>query len=152
MDGPLGDAIKAALILQLTFALPLNTHPIWTTIEPPIEARLAGCKVPPTLRFWIINLIRAVAVVLMGVLAFAIPYFGDFSNLVGAIATSFATWILPPVLQLKAVGRALPLPSYLANVACLTFGLAVMISSSTVTTMNLITLIQQSNSTASSGC
>ncbi len=87
----------------------------------------------------------------MGVLAFAIPYFGDFSNLVGAIATSFATWILPPVLQLKAVGRALPLGGYLGNVACLTFGLAVMISSSTVTTMNLVSLIQAPAANAT-GC
>ncbi len=152
VNGPLGDAVKAALIIQLTFALPLNTHPIWTTVEPPIEARLVAHNVSTRARFWIFNLIRAVAVVLMGVLAFAIPYFGDFSNLVGAIATSFVTWILPPALQLKAFGRSLPLRSYLLNVACLTFGLAVMVASSTVTVMNLVSEIENPVPPAAGTC
>ncbi len=104
IHGPLGTAVKVALILQLSFALPLNFHPIWTTVEPPVQSRLEARKASPRTIFWIVNLQRAILTALFGVLAFSIPYFGisscffflfffkarlfflfsgDFSNLVG---------------------------------------------------------------------
>jgi hypothetical protein len=159
IHGGLGDAVKGllskkkkkrsslcfvavALVLQLTFALPLNTHPIWTTIEPFLQSKLSAKRFSDRAIYWFVNLQRAALVCLFGVLAFAIPYFGDFSNLVGAIATSFVTWILPPAIQIKSHGRSLAMTPFCLNVACITFGFAVMIASSSVTVINLIDVIK----------
>lgn len=128
---PLGYAVKAALIIQLTFGTPLNTHPIWETIEPSLKRCFGD-------RWWAITVFRSIFVCLTAVIAFSVPYFGDFSNLVGAFATSFVTWILPPAFHLKAFGRSLGLGKYLADVACITFGLSVLVSSSAMTILNLI--------------
>ena len=86
--GPLGLAVKAGLVAQLTFALPFNADPIWVTCEPMFKRKLAS-RFGPRAIFWILNLWRALYLTMTGVLAFSVPYFGDFSNLVGAIATSF---------------------------------------------------------------
>ena len=136
VDGPLGISIKVALIVQLMFAFPLNAAPVWVTVEPWLDQKLA--RFGPRGSFWLTCLWRGLYILLTAILAFSIPYFGDFSNLVGAIATSFITWILPPILHLKAMGRGIPLKFYLLNVACMTFGFAVMFSSSAVTVIHLI--------------
>ena len=68
IQNPLGYAVKAGLILQLTVSVPLNTYPIWIAIE---GEWAVG-------RFWLVNVVRTLSVLIMGVLAFSIPYFGDF--------------------------------------------------------------------------
>lgn len=41
---PLGYAVKAALIIQLTVATPLNTYPMWSIIEPAIKVKNGRTK------------------------------------------------------------------------------------------------------------
>jgi hypothetical protein len=136
VEGPLGIALKAMMILQLTCSIPLNAIPIWGTCEPWINAKIAHLN--PVAQFWIINGWRTGLICLTGVMAFALPYFGDFSNLVGSIAVSFVTWILPPCLHIKAFGRKLSLPVYLFDVAIVVLGLGIMLSSSAITVINLV--------------
>ena len=76
VDGPLGLAIKAALVIQLTFALPLNADPIWAVCEPRMTEKMST-RLGPTTIFWILNVFRACYLTLTAVMAFSIPYFGE---------------------------------------------------------------------------
>lgn len=117
INGPLGEAVRAALVLQLTFSTPLNAHPLWATIEPSMTFAGTGRR-----RWWIISVIRGVILLIIGALAFSIPYFGSFSNFIGAVAVSLVTWILPPMFHLKASGRNISLATYLMDFLCIAFG------------------------------
>ncbi len=117
IGGGLGYAVRAALVLQLTFSTPLNAHPLWATIEPAMTFAGTGRR-----RWWIVSFIRGVVLIVIGVLAFSIPYFGSFSNFIGAVAVSLVTWILPPMFHLKASGRNISLAMYLMDFLCIGFG------------------------------
>lgn len=143
IGGVLGECVRAALVLQLTFATPLNAHPVWSTIEPSYVPRLGKYK------WWLANVIRGIIIVLCAVVAFSIPYFGSFSNFIGAVAVSLSTWILPPLFYMKAQGGDQKWPSFLLNWACIGWGIAVSVSCAAITIM---TLINQIESGVKSGC
>jgi len=113
------DVIRISISVVLIFAYPLQMYPVTSIVEGMIFE-------PKDNNFDTIkrNVLRIVIVVGTAFIAQRVPYFGDFSALVGCFSNSSLAFIFPTLFYMKLFRKEMSPLMFAFNIFVLVFGIA----------------------------
>merc|ERR1712130_143122 len=92
-------------------------------------------------RYWASNVMRLFLVAVTTVVAISIPHFSLFVSLVGALGSSFISFIVPCLLHMKLFGKRCHRLQFILNGGLVVFGVFASLVASTITVLQLIEAI-----------
>ena len=135
--GPVSSAVQVLVMLSVFGTFPLQLRPVVDLCSPrSLSESLSSSK-----RWLGIIAIRASLCLLVGAIAYGVPFFGLISALVGSVGSSFLMFVFPSLASIRQGYRTQPYLLIVKNAALVAFGTLIAVFGGISAVKNIISAL-----------